>query len=162
MTTYAAITIWQPWATLIAKGFKPYEFRGWPAPKAHRGCRVAIHAGARPVKRSEVAELILKLRNPRTAAVTGLIRHNEALALLERIHTAPTAIPLASVICTAILGEPIRNAELAARLGLPWANDSDREEHYGWPLTDIRPVRPIVPARGRQGWWSWNAAGPGR
>lgn len=26
-----AITIWQPWATLIAEGAKPFEFRSWPA-----------------------------------------------------------------------------------------------------------------------------------
>jgi len=26
-----ALTIWQPWASLIMAGYKPYEFRGWPA-----------------------------------------------------------------------------------------------------------------------------------
>lgn len=44
--TYA-LTVWQPWATLIAIGAKPFEFRGWAAPKAYQGQRIAIHAGSR-------------------------------------------------------------------------------------------------------------------
>lgn len=39
-----AITVWQPWAQLIAVGAKRYETRGWPTD--YRG-PVAIHAGAR-------------------------------------------------------------------------------------------------------------------
>ena len=46
-----ALTIWQPWASLIAMGAKPYEFRGWKPPKSLIGQRLAIHAGARPVKK---------------------------------------------------------------------------------------------------------------
>jgi hypothetical protein len=46
-----ARTIWQPWASLIMIGAKPYEFRGrsylayidHPLP----GERIGIHAGAR-------------------------------------------------------------------------------------------------------------------
>jgi hypothetical protein len=43
-----ALTVWQPWASLIIKDFKPYEFRGWPAPRSLVGRRLAIHTGARP------------------------------------------------------------------------------------------------------------------
>ncbi|KQO04623.1 hypothetical protein ASF12_13925 [Paenibacillus sp. Leaf72] len=38
-----AITIIQPWATLIAIGAKQYETRGWST--KHRGA-LAIHAGS--------------------------------------------------------------------------------------------------------------------
>ena len=37
-----AITIKQPWATLIAKGYKEYEFRTWKT--KYRG-EILIHAG---------------------------------------------------------------------------------------------------------------------
>lgn len=37
-----AITIKQPWATLIAKGYKEYEFRTWKT--KYRG-DILIHAG---------------------------------------------------------------------------------------------------------------------
>lgn len=39
-----ALTIWQPWAQLLAIGAKRHETRGWPT--NHRG-PIAIHAGAR-------------------------------------------------------------------------------------------------------------------
>ena len=37
--------------------------------------------------------------------------------------------------------------------------NSDRDEHsnWGWPLTDIEPLMPYMPASGRQGWWTWDA-----
>ena len=53
-----ALTIWQPWASLIIAGVKPYEFRGWYPPASIIGRRIAIHAGARPVRKAEIAELI--------------------------------------------------------------------------------------------------------
>lgn len=61
--TIPTLTVWQPWATLIAEGFKPYEFRGWPAPRSLIGKRIAIHAGARPVRKDEVRQLLLQLQS---------------------------------------------------------------------------------------------------
>lgn len=57
-----ALTLWQPWATLVAEEFKPYEFRSYPARKGLWGQRIAIHAGARPVKRAEIDDLLVALR----------------------------------------------------------------------------------------------------
>src|ERR1700731_1099317 len=56
-----AITIWQPWASLIMIGAKPHEFRGYPAPRFVRGQRIVIHAGARPVKPFEVEDLLRRI-----------------------------------------------------------------------------------------------------
>ena len=39
-----AISLWQPWASLIAIGAKSIETRSWPAPRALIGDRIAIHA----------------------------------------------------------------------------------------------------------------------
>jgi hypothetical protein len=39
-----AITLHQPWATLVAFGFKTIETRTWPAPSSLIGERIAIHA----------------------------------------------------------------------------------------------------------------------
>lgn len=41
-----AITIKQPWASLIVHGIKDIENRTWPCPKKYIGQRVLIHAGA--------------------------------------------------------------------------------------------------------------------
>ncbi|MER8403611.1 ASCH domain-containing protein [Mesorhizobium sp. M1307] len=150
-----ALTIWQPWATLIIAGVKPYEFRGWPAPKALRGTRIAIHAGARPVRKAELADLIIRLRSTESWS-TAL--KPEALAMLERWHSNPFALPLASIIGTAMLGEPKLAHDIVAEFGAK-LNDSDRDEHtnWAWPLSDIVPLEPIQPAKGLQGFWDWRA-----
>lgn len=43
-----AITVWQPWASLIALGVKTIETRSWPAPDRLVGQRIGIHAARRP------------------------------------------------------------------------------------------------------------------
>lgn len=152
----SAITVWQPWATLIAEGLKQFEFRRWPTPDGIRGRRIAIHAGARPVKKVEIAELIVKLGGKGWRR-TGLTDRDRCVDLLGRWHTSPGMLPLSSVLCTAIIGVPIRNVELAERLGIDLINDSDRHEHsnWGWPLTEVRRLEPPVPARGAQNFWRW-------
>jgi hypothetical protein len=148
-----AITLWQPWASLIVEGLKPYEFRGWPAPRSLVGQRIAIHAGARAISRAETAELILRLRTDE--AWTTCLRPG-ALAFLERVHAQPAMLSLSAVVATAVLGQPIRSAAIVGEFGGP-VNDSDRNQHsnWAWPLSAIDPIRPPVPARGAQGFWEW-------
>jgi hypothetical protein len=158
--TYPAITVWQPWAMLISGGAKPFEFRHWPAPKRLWGRRVAIHAGARPARQSEIRDLLLTLQSSywRDAALD----RDPAIKILERALLAPRSLPHRAVLCLATLGQPIRNNELSAALGVPCVHDSDRGEHtnWGWPLTDIEPLQPFVPATGAQGWWNWKRVAP--
>ena len=148
-----ALTVWQPWASLIAAGVKPYEFRGWAFPRSLEGARIAIHAGARPVRRPEISDLVVRLK--RTGAWTTALRP-DALELLERALQSPGMLPLSHVLCTAVLGRPRRASEIVAEFGGP-ANDSDRNAHgnWAWPLTDIEQVLPPQPARGAQGFWDW-------
>ena len=151
---YPAITIWQPWASLIAAGAKPFEFRSWPAPRSLIGRRVAIHAGARQMRLPETQELWARCR----LNLPDFGLHNKlACDVLMRMLERPSLVPHGAVLCLATLGQPLRNAELAAALGEQWVNDSDRQEHsnWGWPLTDIDLLEPYIPARGAQGWWRW-------
>lgn len=149
-----ALTIWQPWASLIMAGAKPYEFRNWPAPKSVRGTRIAIHAGARPVRRSEVADLIIRLGSDE--AWSTALKPEIALPLLERVHAAPASLPLASILGTAIIGDPRRAFDIVEEFGAR-LNDSDRDEHsnWAWPLSEIETLEPFVPAKGLQGFWDW-------
>lgn len=148
MDDMPAITVWQPWASLIAIGAKPYEFRRWPAPKAIVGRRIAIHAGARKMRREEIQDLLLRVEDPDSGH--ALVAHL-AKPLLHTALTSPGKIELSHVVCTAILGEPKRATTLYP--------DSDRVDHHiwGWPLTDIQALQPPVPARGAQGFWKWAA-----
>ena len=173
--TLPALTIWQPWATLIVAGAKPYEFRGWCPPKFYIGKRIAIHAGARPMRMAEIRALLIQL-GPREICKSGLIADaaapilHRARAELQRRRanlTAaerdlyeeiglqfPASLPLASIIGTATLGEPTKNPIVSGR---HLVADSDRVDHlnWAWPMLDPAPVEPTVPARGAQGFWRW-------
>ena len=113
-----ALTIWQPWASLIAIGAKPYEFRGWAAPRALRGQRIVIHSGVRPMRRQELQALWLRLTG-REPWRTGLVA-DKALPLLKRVM-AGLALPMGHGLGTAILGEPTKNPDLP---GMPACGSS--------------------------------------
>lgn len=153
-----AITIWQPWATLIVQGAKPYEFRRWKPPRSLIGQRIAIHAGARPIRRDEVLTLLAQLYHPRKYGQPCL-HAPLALPVLELAKANPKAgaLPLSHIVGTAILGEPKRGDLCAAEFGEEAGNDSDRDDtfNFGWPLTDIDKLMPPIPARGAQGFWEW-------
>lgn len=155
-----ALTIWQPWASLIMVAAKPYEFR----PKSYLqylgapaiGERIVIHAGTRPVKPAEVEGLLQRLGTD--ADQTGLVAPI-ARVVLERCRAAAKyqALPLGCGLGTAILGKP-RNASV---LFAGAVADSDRQAadeqayNWAWPLSDIHPFDAPVPARGFQGFWLW-------
>lgn len=157
-----ALTIWQPWASLINIGAKPFEFRRWPAPKVLIGQRVVIHAGARAVRWVEVADLLARLGDP--AGGHGLNAELARPLLLQVLHdmrpsaSAPhrfkrPSMPLAAGLGTAILGDPIRCIERPALFG----GDSARiDEHvWAWPLAEVEPFGAPIPAKGAQGFWDW-------
>jgi hypothetical protein len=147
-----ALTIWQPWATLIMAGAKPVEWRGWPCPQYVRGQRIAIHAGQRPVKPHEIADIIARIDDAETSLVGEIAR-----PLLTSVHRL--SWPLSSVLGTAIIGEPIPVMDWL-RDHAPGFLDSDRIDHskWAWPLREIERFDIPVPARGAQGFWNWRDA----
>jgi hypothetical protein len=155
----SAITIWQPWASLITIGAKPFEFRSWPAPNRLIGQRIAIQAGARAANKDEVRDLILRLQSSYWRE-TGLKRE-PALAFLSEWLPKLKAMPRSVIVCTGKLGTPIRNSEMERALGMTPFNDSDRDQHsmWGWPLTEIRVIDPPLPARGSQGFFKVTVPG---
>lgn len=151
-----ALTLWQPWATLVAEGVKPFEFRRWPAPKWVWDQRIAIHAGARPVKRAEIDELLAGLRLEQGCGTALVVE--PAVELLLRIQADPKCIPLSHVLCTAVIGKPVPAAEAVAKVyGENFKGDSNRIDHqvFGWPVGKIHRLEPPVPERGAQGFWNW-------
>lgn len=156
-----AFTVWQPWASLIILGAKPYEFRGWRFPSSMLGKRVVIHAAARKMKREEVWELVQRLEAGGDEAAVTCLHRDKALEILRPLVEGtfnPAALPLAAGLGTAVLGEPKDGFAVAAEFGLDMhVNDSDRDEHanWGWPMLDIDPWEAPVPMKGLQGFWGW-------
>jgi hypothetical protein len=144
-----ALTLWQPWASLIAAGAKSHEFRSWPAPRWVVGQRIAIHAGARKVRMRELVEILdSAIYEP---GFNGL---DVAKVLDVCDRKEPHDFILSAVVCTAVIGNPISPEEVARK------NDSTRHEHFNWawPLTAVERFEPPVPARGAQGFWEWAGA----
>lgn len=131
-----ALTIWNPWAVLIAHGEKRIETRHWPT--AYRG-QLAIHAGAR---RPTDAELSVLSRTRRDGDWRD-DRIAESLATLGHIIAVVDLVD-----CKQFTPEIIWGIE--------------RHEHFygyvddgrwGWWLGSVRRVEPLA-VRGMPGLWT--------
>jgi ASCH domain len=153
-----ALTIWQPWASLIMIGAKPYEFRSWMAPRSMVGKRLVIHAGKPLMHKPEVDGLIARLLDPQRAWSTGLIPEI-ALPFLRSLNAADQ-LPLGAGLGTAVVGVSREGAHIATEFGFKSVNDSDRHEmsNFGWPLTDIEAWPEPIKMPGKQGLWNWPEA----
>lgn len=146
-----ALTIWQPWASLIMIGAKPIEFRTWDYRERQPNLldsRIVIHAGARPIKPGEVADLIKRCESGETSLIV-----DRALPLLRRLVEAPKCrgvLMMSAALGTARLCAP-RNVDTLFK-----QPDSDRTRHhmFGWPLKDIHAFVEPIPVRGAQGFWN--------
>lgn len=124
-----AITIHQPWATLIAIGAKRWETRSRPAPAKHIGQRIAIHAAARrpdPHVLDHGRYVVAPILDAFPGSTYGddvrvahrghrLIVHGEAArrGRLSMPGTTTHALPLGAIVATATLAEslPIREPD---------------------------------------------------
>lgn len=159
-----AITIYQPWASLIMAGAKPYEFRKW-SPRERGGAyaaligqRIGIHSSTRAIKRGEVDRIIIDLQTGGDNAAATCLHADKAMPILEeaRRMTVNCGLPFGCVLGTAILGEPRSGYDIAEEFGLPHVNDSDRDEeaNFGWPMLEIELWDEPLPMRGFQGFWN--------
>jgi hypothetical protein len=131
--TLPSLTLWQPWASLIAIGAKRYETRGRPPPTRLIGQRIAIHAAVRRPRWTEWEAEAYE-------AVCNVFGHRHWLR----------SLPLGAVVCTAILIEALPVERVPHDLFGNYAAG-----RWAWRLEDVRPIGP-VPARGQQLWgWPW-------
>ncbi|QDR79817.1 ASCH domain-containing protein [Sporomusa termitida] len=147
-----AITILEPWASLIACGAKQIETRNWST--KYRG-RIAIHAG-KETKRafyslpiitalgvSCVSEHWLNIRLGSVIAITNLVdclqvRGTSSLKICNEQRVA------------AILENNMRVMGNELEFG------DYTHGRYAWILANVRRIEP-VPAKGRQRLWEWEA-----
>jgi hypothetical protein len=164
-----AITIWQPWASLIMIGAKPNEFRpsSFLDRRSYRngpavGERIVIQAGARPVRSAEIEDLLRRIDAEEKGTSLSYERTclvlDKARELLLKVRAAHKyrLLPLGMALGTALLGEPV----LACDLFRIAVSDSDRGYfNWAWPLSDIRHFEPPFPLKGSQGFFEVAMAG---
>ena len=144
------LTLYQPWASLIAYGVKTIETRSWAPPQGLVGQRIAIHAGKR-VERDSLNFGTCKA--------------------IEKIYGPEwwRDIPVGVVLCTAVLTEAWRVVSFSGgyfqtRFSVLGKEDQRaRIDPYGdfgwgrwlWFLHDVIPYSSPITAVGRMGLWDW-------
>jgi hypothetical protein len=174
-----AISLWQPWASLIACGAKPYETRSWAPPRHLIGTTIAVHAAKKVDKGA--AEFATDIMYGQHDNHGGLAEKMEASwGGDDNIADELTAVfgmvvmPAGCVVCTARLdaafqlGDPVNDAVVPAakivrRLAMrpmleycvvPYDDFGDYAPgRWAWLLRDVRPLIPPAPAIGRQGFF---------
>lgn len=140
-----AITIWQPWASLIALGEKKFETRSWHT--KHRG-PIAIHAG-----QSTKALHLALLQEPFTSVLEG------AGLVTELGAQMPLGALVAIARLTRVIGID-NNAERrqirAAGAEHEMAFGDYRFGRWAWQLDDVYRLPAPIPVRGMPGLWDWS------
>jgi len=142
--TIPAITLWQPWASLISRGFKRIETRTHARFRSLVGQRIAIHAGCQV---DWEAWLILEWNAP--DEVGDLLREKRVMSSYRR--KPYSLLPSAAIVATAWVVEHRKLGRRDAEAALV----QDPAGLYGLVLEDVQPIDPPIKRRGRQGIWRW-------
>jgi len=137
-----ALSLWQPWASLIPAGIKLHETRSWPAPATIIGQRIAI-CSAKTDKGWGLLELPQRdLLARRFDMDTPFGKTREELA---------DQFPLGVVVCTAVVVHSWSTTLIATADEDDRAAGDWRDGRWAWGLAHVRPVRHRVPVKGAQG-----------
>lgn len=132
-----AITLWQPWATLLALGLKKYETRSWPTPGFAIGQPCAIHAAVRKPRYDECNEEIIS-------------------ALANRDVRALEELPLGAIVAVSTFQEAAPAEEIAKGLrvvgGDELAFGDFTPGRFAWRFSRMTPIQPVE-AKGMQQVW---------
>lgn len=140
-----AITIWQPYATLLVHGDKLYETRSWAT--SYRG-PIAIHAAKRPAR-----QIIDALAN-------GSVLDRQTAMLMERLlrrFGGADHLPTGAVLGTANLVRCNVITEEFLRTLTPQelALGDFTLARYAWEFENMMYIKGHVPEKGAQGLWEW-------
>ncbi len=172
-----ALTLYQPWATLVALGAKRIETRSWTT--KYRG-PLAIHVS----KRKNIDDLMC-FHEPFASALEGTLVHISEGTLLGKLGLGgsiiykmlPENYHLGCVIATCELidcrpvyffnNEPPRDDQKFGSCwhkfqGIIWPIDT-KERAFGdyssgrflWFLNNVKLLPEPIPARGAMGLWEW-------
>ena len=136
------ITIWQPWASLIAYGYKRFETRSWAT--KYRG-PIAIHAG--------------KTFNKRV--FWDLVDHYYSDDRMNEDLPTGAIIAVAELVdCWKVVEEHLLEAQLPGEKRVKFLDVKEipfgdfTPGRYAWELANVQRIEPI-PMKGQQGLWNW-------
>ncbi len=177
-----AISLWQPWASLIACSAKPYETRSWAPPSDYIGQRIAIHAAKKIDKgAAQFAQEILYGQHKQggfdLADTVAATFNRTPEELLGRFGMS--MMPIGAVVCTAVLEAafqlgPPKNATTARTvrrltskpehysLDVQYDDWGDYSEgRWAWLLSGVQVINPAPAVKGAQGFFELPAGWAG-
>jgi hypothetical protein len=160
MPELLAISLWQPWAHLIAIGAKRFETRSWST--TYRGL-MAIHAGKKWTSRMAAQcleepflsilskdEPTFRLRAEANAADLSFA-FGAVIAIADLVEVWPTS-ELAWASCPKSLRNPAVPPDLA--IGLQERAFGDFSHgRYAWQYENVTRLPEPIPCPGKQGLW---------
>jgi hypothetical protein len=142
------LTLWQPWASLIALGLKQYETQSWGT--TYRG-KLAIHAAKRPIVRDELRAIAW--------AMGGGGCSMAEFAQVEQVLEQD--LPLGAIVAIADLSDclvmryrhpsAMAGIEIETQSGLEQAVGLWEPSRYVWKLDNVVSLTEPIPFKGGQG-----------
>lgn len=141
-----AITIHEPFASLIAHGYKGFETRSWAT--KHRG-QLAIHAGKKidndavMMLAKDYPEIWHKISPLPTGCIVAIANLTECWAVGEDYQSGSTVL---------------FNGENGATKDIGLKEYKFGDYSFGrcaWELDDVKILDKPIPAKGQQGLWNW-------
>lgn len=132
-----ALTIWQPWASLMATGAKKIETRGW---RTHYRGDIVICSAKRKIPLTERDDLYRLSQDRKLAPLADIIMNTlplgQALAIVTLADVAPAEqIPI-----------EMKQSEMFYGDYSPG--------RFGWITTNLRRIKDPFPVKGQQGIWN--------
>lgn len=172
------ISLWSPWASLVACGAKPFETRHWAPPPSLIGQTIAIHA-AKKVDRDAIG-LAEDVYYGQHMGLDRLMYEKLDAQILgtpdELMAKFGSAVfPVGCVVCTATLDAAFKLGEEAVGTATPAMSVVERMTsrempecftvcvddfgnyepgRWAWLLRDVKPLIPPPPAVERQGFFN--------
>ncbi|MGS0745573.1 ASCH domain-containing protein [Syntrophomonas erecta subsp. sporosyntropha] len=142
-----ALTVYQPWASLIALGEKRIETRGWYT--KYRG-PLAIHAAAT----CKAKYMDLAWQEPFYSALLPLHKPNPTNPTLKAVINYPwmSIIGICNLVdCVSITSEFVAGLSVKERVFGDYTLG-----RFAWTLKDVYPLKEPIAVRGRQRLWNWD------
>jgi len=136
LQTLPALTLWQPWGSMVALGVKWVETRSWPT--NYRGWLV-IHAAKRFTLEEREICLIWPFDEALKAAGVSMLAD----------------LPLGAGLCVARLDAVTPTEACVALDKVERSLGNYQPGRYGWVFGEIRSFDEPIPARGYQQMWTW-------
>lgn len=140
MSTTKALSLTQPWATLVAIGAKRIETRSWST--NYRG-PLAIHAAK---------------GFPKWARETTYQRPFSSVMLQHDLRLVD--LPLGAILATCTLADCVPTESIRGSLSENEVAFGDYSDgRWAWVLENVQVLPEPVPAKGSLGLWNWTLPG---